>query len=104
MIFRLSAQAVRRALGRPGFMVTVVLVLALSLGLAVAAASLAYEVFVRPLPFHGGDRLAIYCCPFPEQGAGWLDAPASPAAMRDYQSMAQLVQEVAIFYDQHNLN
>ncbi len=97
-------QAIRRILRRPGFGIVIVLVVTLSLGLAVTAASLAYEVFLRPLPFRDGDRLAIYCCPFPRQGEGWRDAPGSPAAMRDYQTAARLADQVAIFYDQHSLS
>ena len=93
-----------RALRRPGFPLVVITVMGLSVGLATAAFSLAYTVFLRPLPFHSADRLALYCCTFPAQGSGWRDAPGSPAAMRDYQQAARSAEDVAIFYDQHNLN
>ena len=96
--------ALRALLKAPSFAIITVLVVALSLGLATAAAGLAYEVFVRPLPFHLGDRLAIYCCPFPEHGEGWRDAPGSPAAMQDYARAAQSAEAVAIFYAQQTLN
>ena len=91
--------ALRALVKAPSFAIVTVLVVALSLGLATAAAGLAYEVFVRPLPFHSGDRLAIYCCPFPEHGEGWRDAPGSPAAMQDYARAAKSVETVAIFLD-----
>src|SRR5690242_12126538 len=96
--------ALRALLKAPSFASITVLVVALSLGLATAAVGLAYEVFVRPLPFHFGDRLAIYCCPFPEHGEGWRDAPGSPAAMQDYARAAQSAETVAIFYAQQTLN
>jgi putative ABC transport system permease protein len=96
--------ALRTLARTPGLTIIAVLVVAFSLGLATAATGLVYEVFVRPLPFHADDRLAIYCCPFPEHGQGWFDAPGSPAAMRDYERAARSVDAVAIFYDQQSLN
>jgi putative ABC transport system permease protein len=99
--FKYALRTLARA---PGLTIIAGLVVAFSLGLATAATGLAYEIFLRPLPFHADDRLAIYCCPFPEQGQGWRDAPGSPAAMRDYERAARSVDEVAIFYDQQSLN
>ncbi|HEX2454830.1 MAG TPA: ADOP family duplicated permease [Vicinamibacterales bacterium] len=51
--------AIRRMRRTPGFTAAAIATLALGLGLNSAVTSLAYAVFVKPLPLDGADRLAL---------------------------------------------
>lgn len=96
------SHAARGALRRPGFSLIIVLIVALSLGLATTAGNLAYEVFLRPLPYAQPERLYVLSSTNPPEG--WWEAPGSVAEFRQYQRDARLDDDLAVFFDQHSLN
>src|SRR5688572_15669168 len=80
---------------RPVFTATVVLTLALGTGLAAAILSLLQEVFLKPLPYPGGDRIAIVYSTYPERG--WDRASASIPEVQDLRERATLLESVSVF-------
>ncbi len=101
MLYDFAVAAARGTFRRPGFSLVVVTVVALSLGLAIAAASLAYEVFVRPLPYPDAGRLHILSST--NRTDGWWESPGSVAEFRHYQRAATRDADLAIFFDQQSL-
>jgi len=102
MLLQSVSHAARGALRRPGFTLIVALIVALSLGLATTAGNLAYEVFLRPLPYAEPARLHVLSSTNPPEG--WWEAPGSVAEFKQYQREARLDDDLAVFFDQHSLN
>jgi predicted permease len=87
--------ALRSLAKRPVFTSTVILTLALGTGLAATILSLLHEVFLKPLPYADGDRLAVVYSTYPERG--WERSSASIPEVQDLRERATLLDSVTVF-------
>lgn len=72
---RFASRALRKS---PGFTLVAVMVLALGTGANTAIFSIFHAVLLRPLPFHGPDRVMLVFEKIPRRGVNRSDLCDSP--------------------------
>lgn len=91
-------RAVRTALRRPGFSLTVILAIALGIGAVTAVFQVVYSALLQPLPYPDAERFVLLTMSRPQAGA--VGGRVSVPDVRDWRDRSQSLSHVAALSDE----